>query len=235
MLTAIALDDEPMALEILRYYADRMPDEVKLQATFSSILDAKAFLETESVDLIFLDVRMPLLSGLEFYKMFGKDCLLVLTTAYADYALEGFKLNAVDYLLKPFDFKHFENAVQKAKTMLRIRALAPEDADTIFLRVDGHQVKIKTSQITYVEGMGDYLKIFLNTGKFLVTRQTIKTMEEQLRGDFLRIHKSYIVPTNQISVFSATEVKIGEKTLPVGQTYSKILLEAMLSLKTKKP
>ena len=234
MLTAISLDDEPMALEIIQHYSARMPDEIKLEATFTSILEAKEYLENNKIDLIFLDVRMPMLSGIDFYKMFGKNSLLVLTTAYADYALEGFKLDAVDYLLKPFDFGHFEKAVLKAKSMLRTQSLLPDDLGQIFLKVDGQQAKIRKADIVYVEGMGDYLKVFLGNGRFVVTRLTMKAMENQLSSGFLRIHKSFIVAGSQITGFSTKEIQLGVKTIPVGDSYSKSTMAHLLAQKNKK-
>lgn len=215
MIRAIALDDEPLPLEILRAFCERIPDEISLLATFSKVTEAKQFLETEEVDLIFLDIQMPFLSGLDFYRLFGADKLLILTTAYSDFALESFDLGAVDYLLKPFDFERFHQAVKKA---LRYQSTASKSAakDVLWVKSDSRQVRVELHQILYIEAMADYLRIFLENGKPLVTRMTLKKMVEELDENFVRIHKSYIVRKDKITAKSPKEVQVGSVTLPVG-------------------
>lgn len=219
MLKAIALDDEPLPLEILQTFCERIPEEIQLVKTFSKVPDAKQFLEFEQVDLIFLDVQMPLLSGIEFYKLFGKNKLLILTTAFSEFALEGFNLNAVDYLLKPFDFERFKKSVEKAHLHLAMLSPAKEGA-FIWVKVDSKQIKIELEKVVYIEGMADYLRIHLDDEKPIVTRMTMKKMMEMLDSDFLRIHKSYIIREDKITAKSSKEVQLGEVTLPISASYN---------------
>ncbi len=217
MIKAIALDDEPLPLEILRTFCERIPEEISLLAAFSKVTEAKQFLETEKVDLIFLDIQMPFLSGLDFYRLFGSDKLLILTTAYSDFALEGFNLGAVDYLLKPFDFERFHQAVKKA---LRYKSavVKTQTEGVLWIKSDAKQVRVNLSEILYIEAMSDYLRIFMEQGKPLVTRMTLKKMLEELDENFVRIHKSYIVRKDKITAKSTKEVQIGTVRLPVGSS-----------------
>lgn len=219
MLKAIALDDEPLPLEILQTFCERIPEEIQLVKTFSKVTDAKQFLELEPVDLIFLDVQMPLLSGIEFYKLFGKNKLLILTTAFSEFALEGFNLNAVDYLLKPFDFERFKKSVEKAQMHLAMQAPTKEEA-FIWVKVESKQVKIELEKVVYIEGMADYLRIHLDEEKPIVTRMTMKKMMDSLDSNFLRIHKSYIIREDKITAKSSKEVQLGEVTLPISASYN---------------
>jgi DNA-binding LytR/AlgR family response regulator len=219
MLKAIALDDEPLPLEILQTFCDRIPEEIQLVKTFSKVTDAKQFLELEQVDLIFLDVQMPLLSGIEFYKLFGKNKLLILTTAFSEFAIEGFNLNAVDYLLKPFDFERFKKSVEKANKHFAMQSSQKEES-FIWVKVDSKQVKIELEKVVYIEGMADYLRIHLDDGKPIVTRMTMKKMIENLDSNFLRIHKSFIIREDKITAKSSKEVHLGDVTLPISASYN---------------
>lgn len=212
MIKAIALDDEPLPLEILRTFCGRIPQDVRLLATFSKVTEAKSYLETQEVNLIFLDIQMPLLSGIEFYRLFGKDKLLILTTAYSDFALEGFNLGAVDYLLKPFDFERFAQAIKKANQLLNAQSFS----SFIWVKSDANQIKIPLSHILYIEAMADYLRIHLEHGKPVITRMTLKKMLEMLDENFVRIHKSFIVRKDKITSKSPKEIKVGTVILPIG-------------------
>lgn len=224
MLRAIALDDEPMPLEILQHYADQMPDTLQLLEVFTSVLEAKAFLDREEVDLVLLDIQMPMLSGIDFYVLFGKGRLLIFTTAFRDFALEGFNLNAVDYLLKPFDFDRFRSAVEKAELIHLGRESVINREASLRVRTGNSWVKLDTRQILYIEAMGDYLRIHSHTGRPVVTRMTMKAMAEQLDENFLRIHKSYIVRIDQLTTIASRYVEIGNIHLPVGETFGPIRL-----------
>ncbi|WP_268033939.1 LytR/AlgR family response regulator transcription factor [Algoriphagus sp. PAP.12] len=219
MLKAIALDDEPLPLEILQTFCDRIPEEIQLVKIFSKVTDAKQFLELEQVDLIFLDVQMPLLSGIEFYKLFGKNKLLILTTAFSEFALEGFNLEAVDYLLKPFDFERFKKSVDKASRHFAMQS-SQKDESFIWVKVDSKHVKIELEKVVYIEGMADYLRIHFDDGKPIVTRMTMKKMIENLDSNFLRIHKSFIIREDKITAKSSKEVHLGEVTLPISASYN---------------
>lgn len=222
MIKAIALDDEPLPLEILKAYADRIPDRIDLISVFNKVQDTKAFLEKEHVDLIFMDIQMPMLSGIDFYRLFGQKKLLIFTTAFSNYAIEGFELHAVDYLLKPFDFERFEIAIRKAEEIHFARTLTPLDQGSIFVKSDSSLNKIFLHEILYVEGLGDYLKIYREHGKPLVTRMTMKGFYELLNNDFLRIHKSFIVRLDKIQSINPKEVKINGLSLPIGPSFSPI-------------
>ncbi len=214
MIRAIALDDEPLPLEILGNFCARISGEIQLLAAFSKVTEAKQFLESQEVDLIFLDIQMPFLSGLDFYRLFGGEKLLILTTAYSDFALDGFNLGAVDYLLKPFDFERFHQAVKKAvKFQL---ANSHTSTASMWIKSDSKQVKVELDQVLYIEAMADYLRIFVENGRPLVTRMTLKKMGELLDENFVRIHKSYIVRKDKITAKGPKEVQIGSVTLPVG-------------------
>lgn len=218
MLRAIALDDEPLPLEILSTFCGRMSEEINLLKTFSKIQEARKFLEAEDVDLIFLDIQMPMLSGIEFYQLFGKNKLLIFTTAFSDFAIQGFELDAVDYLLKPFDFARFQKAIEKAQRLHKTQVR--KDTASIWVRVDSNQVRIALENIQYIEAMADYLRIHLSEGKAVVTRMTVKNMQTQLNTDFARIHKSFIIRKDQVTAHNSREVYIQDIKLPIGASYS---------------
>lgn len=227
MIKAIALDDEPPALDLIASFCG-LTDYIDLMKTFTRADEASKYLTNFPVDLLFLDINMPAVSGLDFKKGVDPKTMVIFTTAYSEFALEGFNLNAVDYLLKPFTPERFLQAAEKAKAyylFLHQNALAKPDS--ISIRVDYALVKVPLADIVFVEGLDDYLKIHLQGQRPLVSRMTMKAMMEKLpRSDFVRVHRSYIVPLARIDSVRNKIIFIGEEEVPIGVSYEKAFLEA---------
>jgi two-component system, LytTR family, response regulator len=222
MIRAIALDDEPPALGVLENFCKRV-DFLELQKVFTKPQEALKFLNKFPVDLIFLDVKMPTISGIDFHRQVPEETMVIFTTAYSEFAVEGFNLNAVDYLLKPFSFDRFLQAVTKANEFQRFY-YQKENAiqQYIFVRADYSLVKIMLNEIMMVEGLDDYLKIHLPGKKPVVTRMTMKAILEKLPGkDFVRVHRSFIVPLSKIEKVRNKMIYIGELRIPIGSSYER--------------
>lgn len=219
MIKCIAIDDEPLALQQIAAYIQKMPF-LELVAQCQSALEAKAILEKDVVDAIFCDINMPDLNGMDFVKSLTVPPLIVFTTAYSEYAVEGFKVNAVDYLLKPFGLQDFQRAALRLKERLQTPPKT-EEADNLFLKTDYRMVNVRISDIRYVEGMGEYLKIWLeNEQKPIVTLLSMKKLEERLPNHFMRIHRSYIVNLTKIREVNKNRVIMDSETyLPIGEMY----------------
>lgn len=223
MIKVLAIDDEPLALQQLAAYIKKMPN-LELVGECQSALEAKAILNQEVIDAIFCDINMPDLNGLDFVKSLTCPPLIVFTTAYSEYAVEGFKVNAVDYLLKPFGLDEFRRAVNKLQERLSAQPKAvdtEDDDDTLFIKTDYKVVKIAISDITYVEAMSEYLKIHLGSQpKPLITLLSMKKMEERLPDYFMRIHRSYIINLKLIQEVNKNRVIMDSETyLPIGDNY----------------
>lgn len=221
----LVVDDEPMARDILRRYIEKLP-VLQLIGECSNAIDALLFLQTNPVDLIFLDIRMPELLGTEFVQSLCNPPKIIFTTAFKEYALDGFELDAVDYLLKPVRFERFLKAVNKAfpkENQEQDDELLSREkktgTDFIYLRVDRKLVKIILSEVLYIESARDYVRVFTKD-KSYITRQTISSVEAMLSGnDFVRIHRSFIISVTQIKSFTNELVEIGNKELPIGKLY----------------
>ena len=228
MIRCIAIDDEPLALQQLAAYIKKTPF-LELVAQCQSALEARQFLEQDTVDAIFCDINMPDLNGMDFVKSLTVAPLIVFTTAYAEYALEGFKVNAVDYLLKPFGMQDFLRAANRLKERVqgsRVQEvqgspLTSESDDVIFLKTDYRVVKVSISDIRYIEAMSEYLKIFIEgEAKPIVTLLSMKKMEEKLPENFMRIHRSYIVNLTKIQEINKNRIIMDAETfLPIGDMY----------------
>jgi DNA-binding LytR/AlgR family response regulator len=230
------IDDEPLALDVLETYIAKMP-ELNLVARCSNALEANEQLRKHQVDLIFLDIQMPQISGVDFIKALPNPPLFIFTTAYSNYALEGYELNAIDYLLKPISIDRFMKAVNKALEQFELRKREGnqeggnerEGEDFFFVKADKKLVKVKYSEILYIEGLKDYVIIRLEQGR-VVTLQTMKSLEEKLPvNKFKRIHRSYIVSIDKIHAVDGTSVDVFEKgqikQLPIGKNYRDEILE----------
>ncbi len=220
MITAIAIDDEPLALELIKAYAAKVP-QLDLRKTFTRTSEARQYLQEFPVDLIFLDIRMPDISGIEFYKAHGGDTRVIFTTAYSQYAVTGFDLKAADYLLKPFTFDRFQQAVEQARTQLRttLAQAAPEQRN-LQVRAEYSLVNIALADILYLETMDDYIKVHIEGRKPVLTLMRMKQMEEKLPArEFVRIHRSYIVPVARIEAVRNKIVHIANIEIPIGATY----------------
>ncbi len=233
MINVLIVDDEPLALEVLETYIGQMP-ELNLVGRCSNALEARELLSKERVDLMFLDIQMPQLTGIDFVKTLTHPPLIVFTTAYSNYAIEGFELSALDYLVKPISLERFMKAVNKANDQLdlvRRDALRTGDdgLDFFFVKADKKLVKINFDDIVYIEGLKDYVIIRLSHTR-VITLQTMKSLEEKLPSpQFRRIHRSFIVGMDKVLAIEGSMVEVMEKDkpklLPIGKNYRDELLE----------
>lgn len=220
MLKAIAIDDEPPALRVIAHFCNQV-DFIDLQKTFSRTDEALGYLENNSVDLLFLDINMPSMSGIEFYKAIPQEVMVIFTTAYAEYAVEGFNLSAIDYLLKPFTLERFLQAVHKVKEYQQF--LQKKEAETpqyLFIKADYSVYKIAMPAILFIEGLDDYLKIHVENSKSIVARMTMKAIMEKLpSNDFIRVHRSFIIPFHRIENVRNKIISLQGEEIPIGVSY----------------
>ena len=223
-INALIVDDEPLAQNVIQQYAKKIPD-LFIAGTCNDAICANKLLQETNVDIIFLDINMPKLSGISFLKNLDNPPLAIFTTAYSEYALEGFELNAVDYLKKPFSFERFCKAYFRAEELilLKQKKYVPENnelqSDFLFVKSDKKTIKVKFSDIFFIEGLGDYIKINLSDKK-IVTNLSMKKISELLpENQFYRIHKSYIISTEKIETVEGNMVKINNIKLPIGNSY----------------
>ncbi|SIQ85392.1 LytR/AlgR family response regulator transcription factor [Pontibacter lucknowensis] len=218
-MKAIAIDDEPMALEVVRAHAAKVP-YLELVGCFTDAFQALEFLQNEPIDLLFLDIKMPDISGLEFVTSLQKKPMVIFTTAYSEHAVTSFELDAVDYLLKPFSLPRFIKACNKAQELLQLRGTTAPVKDYLFLKTGYEQVKVHYDEILYLEAAGNYVTFVLADGKKLLSRMTIQELSEQLPADsFVRVHRSYIVSKKQIDKIERHQVCIKGNEVPVGASY----------------
>ena len=228
-MNCIIIDDEPLALELLEDNIS-MVDGMELAGSFQSAMEAMSLLEQRPIDLIFCDIQMPGINGLQFVKSLTNKPLIIFVTAYDQFALDGFELDVVDYLLKPVAKERFLKACNKAKNIFE-QSKRGAGLDTekrrkfIFLYADYNLVKVNHDDIMYIEGLKDYVKIYLsNTSKPIISRVTIKSLESQLpANDFFRIHKSYIVNLNHVHSIRKGRVKVGSAEIPVSDSYKEVI------------
>jgi two-component system response regulator LytT len=224
MIKVVAIDDEPLALQLVRGYVEKTPF-LELAASFDNPVDAVAFIGSSDVDLVLLDIQMPDLTGTELARIIGGGTKVIFTTAYEKYALEGFKLDAVDYLLKPFSYAEFLRAAQKAERLIDLerRELPVLEVknDFLFIKSDYKIRRINFSEIHYIEGLKDYVKIFLiGEKKPVLSLSTMKALEARLPGDrFMRVHRSYIVNLDTVKVIERNRIVYGEVRIPVTDQY----------------
>ncbi|MFT5055342.1 MAG: DNA-binding LytR/AlgR family response regulator [Pseudoalteromonas distincta] len=232
-MNCIAVDDEPLALDIIEAYVNKHP-ELSLVARCNNAAEASEVLKTHKVDLMFLDINMPEISGLSFVKSLEKKPLFIFTTAYPDHAVEGFELDAIDYLLKPIAYDRFEKGVEKAKEYYKIKQNADVaetdlESDYIFVKANQKLIKLAYSDIYYVEAFADYVKIFL-ADKKIVTLQTMKNMEKKLPEDmFTRVHRSFIVNRKLVQSFSTSMCEVNDVKIPIGKNYKEVFVGLMKS------
>ncbi len=220
MIKILAIDDEPLALRLLEVYCAKLP-QLKLLATCTSPRQALPWIE--EADALLIDINMPDINGLDFIRSLEEPPLIIFTTAYADYAVEGFRVNAVDYLLKPFSFSEFEASIQRLEERLSTRkSQAPDQDGFLTLASANRNIRLETSRIRYIEGMGEYLKIHLDgeDAPTIVFYRMKNIAEELPQGHFLRIHRSYIIALDRVREARRNEVTLDDKTkLPVGESY----------------
>jgi DNA-binding LytR/AlgR family response regulator len=222
MLNAIALDDEPLALQLLQAYGNQTAVLDTIE-TFSDATQAAKRLEVGDVDLLFLDIQMPDITGLQFFNSLSLPPMVIFTTAFAEYAAEGFNLDAVDYLVKPFELARFQKAVQKAADYQRFLQLDSQDSnqkgDSLFVKAEYSVVKIPFDDIVLIEGFDDYIKIHAG-GKPVLTLMSLKGVFEKLPpGKFLRVHRSYIIALDRAESLRRGQISIAGRQVPVGDRY----------------
>lgn len=230
-ITCVIVDDEPMALNLVESYVEKTPF-LELKQKCSSAIEAMAYLKTEPVDLLFLDIQMPDLTGIEFSKMLPKDTRVIFTTAFDQYALEGFKVEALDYLLKPFDYAEFFAAANKANTWFSLvkgkpETILSEEKEFLFVKSEYKQLRIKLSDVLYFEGLKDYIKIWLKDDpKPILTLMSLKSLQEELpETHFMRVHRSFIVALKSIEVIERSQIIINNQRITVSEQYKEKFLE----------
>ena len=225
-MNCLAIDDEPLALDVIEDFSRKIPF-LKFNGKCTSAFEAIQLINNLQTDLIFLDINMPHLSGIDFLKSIKNPPMVIFTTAYAEFAVEGFEFSAVDYLLKPIAYERFLKAVNKAyelyslknKKITGVDILTESFTDFILVKVDYSTVKININDILYIEGLKDYVKIYCGSRPIL-TKSTMKNIGEKLSGkNFLRVHKSYIVSISRIDSIENQRIIIGDKRIPVGEQY----------------
>ncbi len=230
MLKCIIVDDEPLAQEVLENYIQRLAGELNLIKKCSNALDAFESLHNEKIDLLFLDIQMPVIDGLSFLKSLKNPPSVILTTAYPNHALEGFELDVADYLLKPISFERFLKAVNKVIELRKSGINGEGSTEYMFVKVDSKLVKVNYSDIIYIEGMKDYLKIFVKE-RPLVVHQTMKKIEDLLpKNKFVRVHKSYIVSIGAVNSIVGNFIEINGKEIPIGANYKEFLLKMVFKM-----
>lgn len=220
MIKAIAVDDEPPALEILENYCQRI-EQVQLEKAFTSTSRALEHLDKYPTDLIFLDINMPSLNGIEFSKRIPPQSMVIFTTSYTEYAVESYNLNAVDYLLKPYTFARFQQAIEKAQTVLRYQQ-QNEQQQYLILRVDYSLIRIALPDILFIEGLDNYSKVHVRNQHPIVVRMTLKALQEKLpEKEFVRVHRSYIISIRKVDIVRNKILFIGEEEIPLGTSHEK--------------
>ena len=231
MINCIIIEDEPLAQDVLKKYIEDYP-LLNLCGTYKDALEAQKELQHIKAELIFLDINLPKLSGINFLKTLHNPPQIIFTTAYPDFAVEGFELNALDYLLKPFSFERFVKAVNKALEKQEKNTTGNDKQEYIFLKADKKMFKVNLADIQYAEALNDYVKVVTDQTSFLVYT-TLKNLYEDLpENEFIRVHKSFLIAKNKIVFMEGNYIKVGQKEVPVGASY-KEELQDFLKLKKR--
>ncbi|MCC9073004.1 LytTR family DNA-binding domain-containing protein [Flavobacterium sp. F-65] len=233
-MKCVIIDDEPLAVELLKDFVSKI-DSLELVSTFNNAIDAISIINQTNIDLIFLDIEMPHFSGIDFLNAIEKKPLVIFTTAYSDYAVEGFNLGAVDYLVKPIPFHRFLKSVVRAQQLfnpLHIPASvnpisAPEiNQDFIFVRAEYENIKLNFSDILFIEGLKDYVKIYTTDNKYTLTLISLMKLENLLSSKgFSRIHRSYIINIKHVKSIQKNKALIGDKRIPISESYKNAFFE----------
>ncbi|HCI55861.1 MAG TPA: LytTR family DNA-binding domain-containing protein [Bacteroidales bacterium] len=224
MLSVITIDDEPLALKLISEYIEKTPG-LKLSGSFDNPLDAIEYLSEKMADIIFVDIQMPDLTGIEFTRLIEKSPKVIFTTAYEQYALEGYKLEITDYLLKPFSYEEFLTAVNKAVKQINLERKAMKGLEAndefLFLKSDYKIKRINFNDILYIEGLKDYIKVYVeNLPHPILSLSTMKLAESKLPGEkFMRVHKSFIVNLDKINTIERCRIVFGKTYIPIGEQY----------------
>ena len=230
----LIVDDEPLAIQLLKSHVEQVPN-LELVDTCDNALEAFEVLKSKQVDLLFLDIQMPMLTGVEFLKSLAQPPKVIFTTAYRDYAMEGYELNIVDYLLKPITFERFFKAINKYFELTSTVAPAvpitpapqqPLQNDHLFINVNKKYHKVLFNDILYIESLKDYLRIY-TTSEPVTTKEKISEFIEKLPNQFIRIHRSFIINKQKVTAFTASDVEIGPMEIPIGGNYKMQVMEAL--------
>ncbi|MEX0965681.1 MAG: LytTR family DNA-binding domain-containing protein [Bacteroidia bacterium] len=227
-MKCLIVDDEPLAREVVKSYIGKLPF-LEFVAEFATATHAMVYLHRHEVDLIFLDIQMPDMSGLQFLNALQKRPKVIMTTAYREYALDGFNLGVVDYLLKPIPFERFAKAVERAVANTAVPAPVHEAPKVLMVQTGKKLVKLEQEAIIYIEGMKDYARLHLRD-KRVITKQTLISFERELPIQFCRIHKSYIANLNLLEEMEGRQLKVAGINLPIGKSYQKALKEKIEGL-----
>ncbi|MEO9484879.1 MAG: LytTR family DNA-binding domain-containing protein [Ekhidna sp.] len=230
-MKCIIIDDEPLARKLLVDYIVKVP-YLELRGAFSSALDALEMINSQHVDLLFLDIQMPDINGVDFLRSLHSKPSVIFTTAHSEYAFDGYQLDVLDYLLKPFNFSTFLRSVEKVKRLnpMSIPAKSEKEQPFIFLKQGNVLVKVQVSDIYYIKGLKDYLRIITKKGQYVVL-QTMKSMLEKLSPyHFVRVHNSYMISIRHIESVDSTKVKVGGEPIPIGGMYKKHFHESIKDL-----
>lgn len=232
MIHCIAIDDEPLALQLIQEYCAKI-SFLKLEKTFTNTDEAIVYMQENKTDLLFLDIQMPDITGIQFYKNLSDKPPVIFTTAYKDFAVEGFNVDAVDYLLKPFEYDRFLKACYKAKEYIEFLSSQEVQLNSLFIKVNYEIMKINLKDIDLIEALDDYIKIYIKPNPVL-TLMTLKSIQEKLPPrDFVRVHRSFIIPLAKIEKFSKSKVWIAGKEIPIGSSYSSVYDQLLEISKTK--
>jgi DNA-binding LytR/AlgR family response regulator len=238
-LKVLIVEDEPLAREVLENYVGRTPG-LEIAASCKHALEAFSILSKQHIDLLLLDINMPEINGIELLKALKNPPATIFTTAYSEFAVASYDHNAIDYLIKPIPFERFLKAIDKLVKTLNAGAgtgsntapMSYADPDILFVKSEGKLIRINMLELLFVEGLKDYLKLWTKTGRFII-HGTMKNMEEQLskKPDFLRVNKSYLINMRYIDEVDGSDIKIGEHTIPIGNTYRDEVQEILNRLK----
>jgi DNA-binding LytR/AlgR family response regulator len=223
-INCIIVDDEPIARDILKSYTELVP-ELNLLKSCISAAEAYECLYQHQVDLVFLDIQMPVITGMEFLRSLRNPPLIIFTTAYSNYAVEGFELNSVDYLLKPVTFERFYQAIQKVteRMALRMATVTKENPDYIFIKQDSKLVRVNHDQIDYIRAERDFCSIYIGEKRMLASLH-MKLLEDLLPGTFLRVHRSFIVNLKKVQAIKGNTIELGKEEVPIGANYRDALM-----------
>jgi DNA-binding LytR/AlgR family response regulator len=232
MIHCIAIDDEPLALQLISEYCSKI-SFLKLEKVFTNTDEARVYLQENKVDLLFLDIQMPDINGMQFYKSLAEKPPVIFTTAFKDFAVEGFSVDAIDYLLKPFEYDRFLKACYKANEYMEFLSSQEMQLNSIFVKVNYEIMKINLKDIELIEALDDYIKIYIKPTPVL-TLMTLKSIQEKLPSrDFVRVHRSFIVPLSRIEKFSKTKLWVAGKEIPIGSSYSQVYDQLLALSKSK--
>ncbi|NAS11940.1 LytR/AlgR family response regulator transcription factor [Poritiphilus flavus] len=238
-MKCVIIDDEPLALGIIKSYCEELGN-LEVMGLFTNPLESIEVLQKEQVDLVFLDIEMPQISGIEFVKSLEQRPMFIFTTAYPEYAIEGFELNAIDYLVKPIPFARFVKSINRAKEIYELRNTtkasnnyvtpaggeAVQVQEFIFVKSDYDNVKIRLDSIKYIQGLKDYLKIHTYTNRPILTLMSFKDLEDKLPANhFMRVHRSFVVNVNNIDAVQKSKILIDDMRIPIGESYRKTFLK----------